>query len=159
MSPALPVANPMVQYNANLLAFILSPNCFKRESELQYASLHSHSLSLSLCRYKSKCSPDSWIETYYETCYRNFSSFAQSRPEAQRLQAINAKVCNANELALSTLALILTCTVVFARKNQNLVDLHFSIGARASRRTWARRSTNELAFMCFRHTSMFFCLN
>ena len=35
---------------------------------------------------------------------RNFysSSFAQPLPEAQRLEAMNAKVYNANELALST---------------------------------------------------------
>ena len=43
---------------------------------------------------------DQTLELNYGTCpYRNFnsSSFAQPLPEAQRLEAMNAKVYNANE--------------------------------------------------------------
>ena len=51
---------------------------------------------------------------YYRNFYR--SSFAQPLPEAQRLEAMNAKI-NANVMVLyCTLALILTRTVVFAGK-------------------------------------------
>ena len=66
--------------------------------------------------------------------YKNFysSNFAQPLPEAQRLEAMNARI-NANELALYT-GFNIDLHSRFCWQNQNHFGLQFSIGARARAR-------------------------
>ena len=81
------------QYNAHSLAFILAPLCFKRESDLQ-CDLWIFTLPFSAAKANVCMHLTLELKLTMEPAYRNgySSSFAQPLPEAQRIEAMNAKV-------------------------------------------------------------------